>query len=105
MTPLLLLASSNQCTLLLARARSWPAARRHTRCWPAVRLRPPPLARNKDQLARSLTQKLIIYATGADIQFADREVIEQIVATLSTQNYGLRTLVHEIVQSRVFLNK
>ncbi len=63
------------------------------------------LLEDKDQLARSLTQKLIIYATGADIQFADREVIEQIVATLRTQNYGLRTLVHEIVQSRVFLNK
>ena len=63
------------------------------------------LLEDKDQLARSLTQKLIIYATGADIQFADREVIEQIVATLRTHNYGLRTLVHEIVQSRVFLNK
>ena len=63
------------------------------------------LLEDKDQLARSLTQKLIIYATGADIQFADREVVEQIVATLRTKNYGLRTLVHEIVQSRVFLNK
>ncbi len=63
------------------------------------------LLENKDQLARSLTQKLIIYATGADIQFADREVVEQIVAKLRAKNYGFRTLVHEIVQSRVFLNK
>jgi mono/diheme cytochrome c family protein len=60
---------------------------------------------DKDQLARSLTQKLIVYATGADIQFADREVVEQIVANIRAKNYGLRTLVHEIVQSRVFLNK
>lgn len=63
------------------------------------------LLEDKDQLARSLTQKLIVYATGADIQFADREVVEQVVARLREKNYGLRTLVHEIVQSRVFLNK
>ena len=35
----------------------------------------------------------------------DREVVEQIVASIRAKNYGLRTLVHEIVQSRVFLNK
>jgi hypothetical protein len=63
------------------------------------------LLEDKDQLARSLAQKLIVYATGADIQFADREVVEQIVAKLRTANYGFRTLVHEVVQSRVFLNK
>lgn len=63
------------------------------------------LLENKDQLARSLTQKLLIYATGADIQFADREVVEQIVADLRGKNYGFRTLVHDVVQSRVFLNK
>lgn len=60
---------------------------------------------DKEQLARSLTEKVLIYATGADIQFADREVVDQIVATLRTKNYGFRTLVHEVVQSRVFLNK
>jgi hypothetical protein len=63
------------------------------------------LLENKDLLARSLTQKMLIYATGADIQFADREVVEQIVADLRGKNYGLRTLVHDVVQSRVFLNK
>ena len=63
------------------------------------------LLEDKDQLARSLTQKLLIYSTGADIQFADREVVEDIVAKLKAKNYGLRTLVHEVVQSRVFLNK
>ena len=63
------------------------------------------LLADKDQLARNLTEKLLVYATGADIQFADREVVEQIVARLRTKNYGFRTLVHEVVQSRVFLNK
>ena len=63
------------------------------------------LLEDKDQLARSLAQKLMIYATGADLQFADREVVEQIVANVRAKDYGLRSLVHEIVLSRVFLNK
>lgn len=63
------------------------------------------LLEDKDQLARSLTQKLIVYGTGAEIQFADREVVEGIITKARAKNYGLRTLIHEIVQSRVFLNK
>ena len=63
------------------------------------------LLEDKDQLARNLTAKLLVYATGADIQFADREVVEQIVARLRMKNYGFRTLLHEVVQSRIFLNK
>ncbi len=63
------------------------------------------LAGHKEQLARNLVEKLMVYSTGGDIQFADREVVEQIVATLKTKNYGFRTLIHEVVQSRVFLNK
>jgi hypothetical protein len=63
------------------------------------------LADHKDQIARNLTEMLLVYATGADIQFADREVVEQIVDRLKSRNYGFRTLIHEVVQSRVFLNK
>ncbi len=63
------------------------------------------LLADKDQLARNLAQKLLIYATGADIQFADREVVEDLVARCRARNYGFRSLVHEVVQSRVFLNK
>lgn len=63
------------------------------------------LLAGKDHLARNLTEKMLIYATGAEIQYADREVVEQVVATLRNKNYGFRTLVHEVVQSWVFLNK
>jgi hypothetical protein len=63
------------------------------------------LLENPDQIARNLAEKLLTYATGAEPQFADREVIEQIVAKLKIKNYGLRALVHEIVQSRPFRNK
>lgn len=63
------------------------------------------LLEEKDQIARNLTQQLLVYATGADIQFADREVVEAIVAKLRQNNYGFRTLVHEVVQSRIFTSK
>lgn len=62
------------------------------------------LLEDKDQLARNLVRKMIVYSTGADIQFADREVVEQIVEKLRTKNYGFRTLIHEVVQSRAFTN-
>ncbi len=63
------------------------------------------LLSDKDLLARNLAQKLIVYATGADIQFADREVVEELVAKSRARNYGFRSLLHDVVQSRVFLSK
>ena len=63
------------------------------------------LLEDKDQIARNLVRKVIIYSTGADIQFADREIVEQIVEKLRKQHYGFRTLVHEVVQSRVFTSR
>jgi len=63
------------------------------------------LLEDRDQIARNIATKLLIYATGADLQFADREVIEQIIRDARATNYGLRTLLHAVVQSRCFLNK
>ena len=63
------------------------------------------LLTDKDQLARNIAEKLLIYATGAEIQFADREVVEQLVAQSRAKNYGFRSLLHDVVQSRIFLNK
>ncbi|MCF7786876.1 MAG: DUF1592 domain-containing protein [Prosthecobacter sp.] len=57
------------------------------------------------QLARCLTEKLITHFTGAQMQFADREVVEAIVQRAAPSGYGLRTLVHEVIQSRVFTHK
>jgi hypothetical protein len=63
------------------------------------------LASDPDQLARNLAQQLTIYATGAPIGFSDRAVIEKILAENRKNHYGVRDLVHEIVQSELFLNK
>jgi len=63
------------------------------------------LMQREDQVTRNLTQNLLTYATGAGIQFADREVVETILARLKARRGGLRTLVHEIVQSPTFQTK
>lgn len=63
------------------------------------------LLKDKDQLARALTQRLVTYATGATPQSSDRAAMEAIVAKVRGRDYGLRTLVHEIVQSELFRSK
>jgi hypothetical protein len=63
------------------------------------------LLRDKDQIARSLTGKIVTYATGAAAGPADRAEIEAILTAVRAKNYGFRTLVHEIVQSALFRNK
>jgi hypothetical protein len=63
------------------------------------------LVGDKPKLARALTTKLITYATGRAPQWTDRDTVEAIVEKISARDYGLRSLVHEIVQSEVFHNK
>ncbi len=63
------------------------------------------LLSDKDQLARALTEKLLTYATGAAPTTANQSEIEAIVGKIRKKNYGLRTLVHEIVQSKLFQTK
>jgi mono/diheme cytochrome c family protein len=63
------------------------------------------LLKDKDQIARALTRRLVTYATGATVQTADQPQIEAIVRDIREHDYGLRTLVHEIVQRDLFRNK
>jgi len=63
------------------------------------------LLKNEEQLARNLTQQMIVYATGAPIRFSDRPAIGKILANSRASGYGVRRLVYEIVQSELFLNK
>ncbi|MCE9603275.1 MAG: DUF1592 domain-containing protein [Planctomycetia bacterium] len=63
------------------------------------------LLRDPDQLTRNLAEKLLIYGTGAVLQFSDREAVEQIVAEARAQKHGFRSLIHAVVRSRVFQTK
>jgi hypothetical protein len=63
------------------------------------------LLADKDQLARSLAEKLIAYGTGAAPTTADRADLDAIVGRVRTAEYGFRALVHEVVQSQTFQSK
>jgi hypothetical protein len=63
------------------------------------------LLKETPQIARAMTERLATYATGAPVQTADQAEIEAIVHSIRERNYGLRTLVHQIVQSKLFQNK
>ncbi len=60
---------------------------------------------DKKQVARNLARQLVVYSTGAPVRFSDRAQIEQVLQRASASHYGVRSLVHEIVQSQLFLNK
>lgn len=60
---------------------------------------------NEKQIARNLAKQLTIFATGAPVRFADREQIEGILQRASSSHYGVRSLIHELVQSELFRNK
>ena len=57
------------------------------------------------QVARNLVTQFVVYATGGEIQFADRDEIEKIVQKTRKDDYRVRTIIYEIVKSRMFRNK
>jgi len=63
------------------------------------------LLSDKDQLARALTFKLLTYATGAAPTLDGKSQIEAIVSKVRENDYGLRSLIHQIVQSEMFQTK
>ncbi|MEX2214507.1 MAG: DUF1592 domain-containing protein [Phycisphaeraceae bacterium] len=60
------------------------------------------LAKNPDRLARGITRHLLIYATGQATTPVDRQAIETIVKNVAKDNYGLRSIIHGVVQSETF---
>jgi len=60
------------------------------------------LLSKEEQIARNLLEQLIIYSTGAPIGFADRPVVNDMMKRLKEKNYGVKAMIHEIVQSDLF---
>jgi hypothetical protein len=56
-------------------------------------------------IARNLAKQLITYATGQPVRFSERGELETILQRAGAREYGVRTLVHEIVQSELFQTK
>jgi hypothetical protein len=60
------------------------------------------LAANPEQLARGVGRHLVTYATGAPPTPLDDPAIERMVKAAEPNGYGLRSLVHAVVQSELF---
>ena len=63
------------------------------------------LMKSKEQVARNLVSQLITFATGAEIQFADREAVENILLATKDDGYPLRSLIHHVATNRLFRNR
>ena len=63
------------------------------------------VCRTPERLAANVAEKVLVYGTGAEISFADRETIEQVVQRSATDNYGFRSIILAAINSRIFLNK
>lgn len=55
------------------------------------------------QLARNMLHQFSIYATGTPVRFSDRPVLEEILDRCQDDGYRTRDLLHQFVQSRIFL--
>ena len=53
-------------------------------------------------IARHITSQRVVFGTGADVDFADRDAVDEIVSVLSEQGYPMRTMIHEVAQSDLF---
>jgi hypothetical protein len=60
---------------------------------------------DEESIARNLARQLVVYATGAPVRFTDREELERILKRATKSQYGVRTLVEEIVRSELFQSK
>ncbi|HLJ57442.1 MAG TPA: DUF1588 domain-containing protein [Chthonomonadaceae bacterium] len=63
------------------------------------------LLQDERGIARNLVRQLVIYATGAPIHFADRPKIEAILDKAKPSGYGVKSIIHAIIESDLFRNK
>ncbi len=63
------------------------------------------LLENPRPIARNLVAQLVTYSTGSPVNFADRPAVEKMLDRAAERRYGIRSLIHEIVQSPLFLTK
>lgn len=61
--------------------------------------------RDPEQIARNFTNQLVTYSTGASVTFSDRMVIEEMLQKAEPKQYGIRSLIHAVVDSPIFLSK
>ena len=60
------------------------------------------MAKDTDVLLTNLARQFLVYSTGREVSFGDREAVQRIVARTVAKGGGVRTLIHEIIGSDLF---
>ena len=60
------------------------------------------LAADRGVLLTNLAKQFAVYSTGRGVSFGDRDEIATVVAATDKRGGGVRTLVHDLIQSRLF---
>lgn len=63
------------------------------------------LAARPELLARGLVRKLATFATSVSVEVGDESTVDAILQKSQASGFGLRTLIHEVVQSELFTLK
>ncbi len=63
------------------------------------------IANRHDDLVRQVTQKMLAYALGRQLEYYDEPAVRKIIAKLGAHGYGFKTLLMETVTSYPFLYK
>ena len=57
------------------------------------------------RVAQNVVSQLATYGTGAPIGFSDRKQVEEVLDKSRGSGYGVRDIIHGIVESDLFRNK
>jgi len=63
------------------------------------------LLQHKDELARSMFESLLAYGMGRKLEFVDEAEVDACLARLKTNNYLMKDLILEVIQSKAFKTK
>jgi mono/diheme cytochrome c family protein len=63
------------------------------------------LLADEEVIARNLVERLILYSTGARVSFADRPQVDAILNRTRESHFGLRSLIHEVINTQLFKRK
>ncbi len=61
------------------------------------------LMEDQHLVAKAIASKLLVYATGRPVTDADRDTIDSVVAKSQQNDLGLKSMIHAVVQSDLFL--
>jgi hypothetical protein len=63
------------------------------------------LMKQKSAVAREVLVSLLAYGVGRSIEFSDSDRVEEIVKRLDKNDFGVRSMIHEVVASKLFQMK